>query len=163
VCRGGDGAGCCGGPITDSQLSCASNLPNSDSSTKVTFLEQPFTRAFRDGHWLLLDELNLGPDEVLRCIETAIDTGVESQLGKMIERNRDDLTTKVVNLVNPGGEILKFSGDLNLVTDSRRLHVEACMACLKSGVPVLLQGAAAVGKSSLVKALAKASDTKSPS
>ena len=27
---------------------------------------QPFAKAFRDGHWLLLDELNLAPDNVLQ-------------------------------------------------------------------------------------------------
>jgi hypothetical protein len=37
---------------------------------------QPFSEAFVGGHWLLLDELNLAPDDVLQCIEQAIDTGV---------------------------------------------------------------------------------------
>ncbi|KAL3933399.1 MAG: hypothetical protein SGPRY_000294, partial [Prymnesium sp.] len=37
---------------------------------------QPFTTAFRDGHWLLLDEMNLAQDTVLQCIEQALDSGV---------------------------------------------------------------------------------------
>eukprot|EP00397_Hematodinium_sp_SG-2012_P000002 GEMP01000002.1.p1 GENE.GEMP01000002.1~~GEMP01000002.1.p1 ORF type:complete len:4987 (+),score=1049.94 GEMP01000002.1:46-15006(+) len=34
----------------------------------------PFTVAFSEGHWLLLDELNLAPDAVLQSIESALDT-----------------------------------------------------------------------------------------
>lgn len=50
-----------------------------DAATSQERLQQrlgPFSRAFRDGHWLLLDELNLAPDTVLQCIEQALDTGV---------------------------------------------------------------------------------------
>lgn len=35
---------------------------------------QPFAAAFVAGDWLLLDELNLAPDDVLQCIEQALDT-----------------------------------------------------------------------------------------
>lgn len=35
----------------------------------------PFAHAFTSGSVLLLDELNLAPDDVLRCIEQALDTG----------------------------------------------------------------------------------------
>jgi hypothetical protein len=34
---------------------------------------QPFAAAFEAGHWLLLDELNLARDDVLQCIEHALD------------------------------------------------------------------------------------------
>jgi len=37
---------------------------------------QPFAAAFARGDWLLLDELNLAPDDVLQCIEQALDTHV---------------------------------------------------------------------------------------
>ncbi len=30
---------------------------------------QPFSVAFREGHWLLLDEINLAPDNVLQVRE----------------------------------------------------------------------------------------------
>jgi hypothetical protein len=42
---------------------------------------QPFAAAFVEGNWLLLDELNLAPDDVLQCIEQALDTGVSSSTG----------------------------------------------------------------------------------
>ena len=38
------------------------------------FQPQPFTEAFQGGHWLLLDELNLAPEQVLQVIESALDT-----------------------------------------------------------------------------------------
>ena len=44
------------------------------------FQKQPFTGAYEQGKWLLLDELNLAPDNVLQCIETALDMG-KLQLG----------------------------------------------------------------------------------
>jgi hypothetical protein len=39
---------------------------------------QPFAAAFAAGDWLLLDELNLAPSDVLQCIEQALDTGVSA-------------------------------------------------------------------------------------
>ena len=39
------------------------------------FSPQPFTVAFQNGYWLLLDEINLAEEKVLQCIEEAIDTG----------------------------------------------------------------------------------------
>ena len=39
------------------------------------FTKQPFTKAFENGSWLLLDEVNLAPDQVLQRIESAVDSG----------------------------------------------------------------------------------------
>ena len=41
---------------------------------EVEFNEGYFTKAFRLGAWLLLDEFNLAPDNVLSSIESALDT-----------------------------------------------------------------------------------------
>jgi midasin (ATPase involved in ribosome maturation) len=38
-------------------------------------LDSPFVTAFQEGSWLLLDEFNLAPDNVLQWIERVIDTG----------------------------------------------------------------------------------------
>ena len=43
-------------------------------SEKFEFQLRPFSDAFKNGFWLLLDELNLAPDIVLQCIENALDT-----------------------------------------------------------------------------------------
>lgn len=40
------------------------------------FRKQPFTEAFENGWWLLLDEINLAKDIVLQCIEEALDTKI---------------------------------------------------------------------------------------
>eukprot|EP00198_Chlamydomonas_reinhardtii_P010514 XP_001699851.1 predicted protein [Chlamydomonas reinhardtii] len=37
---------------------------------------QPFAAAFSQGHWLLLDEVNLAPDQVLAALELPLDRGV---------------------------------------------------------------------------------------
>jgi MoxR-like ATPase len=42
----------------------------------LVFVPHAFTVAFRDGHWLLLDELNLVRDHIFQALESAIDTRV---------------------------------------------------------------------------------------
>lgn len=43
---------------------------------ELDFQEGPFTLAFRSGHWLLLDEMNLASANVLQAIEQSIETGI---------------------------------------------------------------------------------------
>eukprot|EP00392_Amoebophrya_sp_AT5.2_P015329 g15531.t1 len=43
------------------------------SGEKLEFVRGPFARAFADGHWLMLDELNLAPAEILHQLEAALD------------------------------------------------------------------------------------------
>lgn len=50
-------------------------LKTKDEVEGFIFVPQPFTIAFETGSWLLLDELNLAPDNVLQSIEAAIDSG----------------------------------------------------------------------------------------
>ena len=42
----------------------------------IQFQLRPFSQAFKEGFWLLLDEMNLAPDSVLQCIEHALDTQI---------------------------------------------------------------------------------------
>ncbi|CAF3680158.1 unnamed protein product [Rotaria sp. Silwood1] len=42
--------------------------------TIFKFIDGPFTIAFSQGYWMLLDELNLAQDTVLQAIESALDT-----------------------------------------------------------------------------------------
>lgn len=49
---------------------------NKNEKIEVTFIPGPFTEAFCKGYWLLLDEFNLAPDNVLSSIENALDTSV---------------------------------------------------------------------------------------
>ncbi|CAF0790029.1 unnamed protein product [Adineta steineri] len=43
---------------------------------ELEYEEGPFTTAYRHGHWLLLDEMNLAPPNVLQAIEQALESGV---------------------------------------------------------------------------------------
>ena len=43
---------------------------------ELEYEEGPFTTAYRYGHWLLLDEMNLAPPNVLQAIEQALESGV---------------------------------------------------------------------------------------
>lgn len=47
-----------------------------ESRNKFVFVKRQFTQAFEEGHWLLLDEVNLAPDAVLQAIEIALDSGI---------------------------------------------------------------------------------------
>ena len=49
-------------------------IKTENGAEKFQFTKQPFTEAFEKGYWLLLDELNLAPDNVLQAIEEALDT-----------------------------------------------------------------------------------------
>uniref|UniRef100_A0A1I8I014 AAA_5 domain-containing protein n=2 Tax=Macrostomum lignano TaxID=282301 RepID=A0A1I8I014_9PLAT len=48
----------------------------SGSGSQFRFEPGIFTRAVRDGYWLLLDEANLASDAVLRVLEDVLDTGM---------------------------------------------------------------------------------------
>ena len=43
-------------------------------TTRLQFVNGPFTAAFSRGYWILFDELNLAQDTVLQAIESALDT-----------------------------------------------------------------------------------------
>ena len=51
---------------------------DSESLDGIKMIDGPFIEAFRDGHCLHLDEINLAPVSVLQCIEEALDTKVLS-------------------------------------------------------------------------------------
>ena len=52
------------------------SLSSSEQSSLLSYQKGPFTVAFENGLWLLLDELNLASDDILQVIESAIDTGM---------------------------------------------------------------------------------------
>ena len=43
---------------------------------EINFHKGDFTTAYSEGYWLLLDEFNLAPDNVLSCIKDALDNGI---------------------------------------------------------------------------------------
>ena len=50
-----------------------------DSWSSFRFVPGPFTEAFSKGYVLLLEEVNLGQNSVLQCMETSLDTGEINQ------------------------------------------------------------------------------------
>ena len=49
-----------------------------DSLSGLKFVKGKFVKAYEEGYWLLLDEINLASKEVLQSIEDAIDNKVLS-------------------------------------------------------------------------------------
>ncbi|CAF3688580.1 unnamed protein product [Rotaria sp. Silwood1] len=49
-------------------------LDEQSQTTRLQFVDGPFTTAFTHGYWILFDELNLAQDTVLQAIESALDT-----------------------------------------------------------------------------------------
>ena len=59
----------------DDLLGKVSLVPDVETeTTRLQFLDGPFTTAFARGYWILFDELNLAQDTVLQAIESALDT-----------------------------------------------------------------------------------------
>lgn len=54
-------------------------------SFAFAFVEGTLVRALRDGHWVLLDEVNLATSETLECLNSVLDseTGTVSLEGKV--------------------------------------------------------------------------------
>ena len=49
-----------------------------DGDSLLKFVKGKFVKAYEEGYWLLLDEINLASKEVLQSIEDAIDNKVLS-------------------------------------------------------------------------------------
>ena len=50
-------------------------LKQSEKTTIFAFLEGLLTRAVREGHWILLDEVNMATPETLECLSSLLETG----------------------------------------------------------------------------------------
>lgn len=61
----------------------------SDDSGTLTFVEGPLVQAVREGHWLVLDELNLAPTDVLEA------------LNRLLDDNRELLVPETQEIVKP--------------------------------------------------------------
>lgn len=57
-------------------------------SFAFAFVEGTLVRALRDGHWILLDEVNLANPETLECLNSVLD----ATSGSVVLTERGDLT-----------------------------------------------------------------------
>ena len=48
-------------------------LKQSEKTTIFAFIEGLLTRAVREGHWILLDEVNMATPETLECLSSLLD------------------------------------------------------------------------------------------
>ncbi|CAF4758962.1 unnamed protein product, partial [Rotaria sp. Silwood1] len=65
-----------GGLFGSVKLKTITNPNQTQQEIELDYEEGPFTTAYRYGHWLLLDEMNLAPPNVLQAIEQALESGV---------------------------------------------------------------------------------------
>jgi len=69
----------------------------SDRFGKLVFCEGPLVKALRGGHWLVLDELNLAPSEVLEM------------LNRLLDDNRELLIPETQETVKPHAHFMLFA------------------------------------------------------
>ena len=65
------------------------DISSKNGAISFEFCAGPFTQAFANGYWLLIDEVNLASPSVLEAIENAIDTGVLSVSDDSDAENRE--------------------------------------------------------------------------
>jgi midasin len=61
--------------IDESSLFGTSYVRTVDDKIEVGYKAGPFTEAYIKGYWLLLDEMNLAPANVIATLETALESG----------------------------------------------------------------------------------------
>ena len=69
----------------------------SDSQGHLTFNEGPLVQALRHGHWVILDELNLAPSEVLEA------------LNRLLDDNRELFVPELQEVVTPHRHFMLFA------------------------------------------------------
>jgi midasin len=62
---------------TDIQEYLGSYVPDRDGGGKLVFQEGVLVEAVRNGYWVILDELNLAPSEVLEALNRLLDDNRE--------------------------------------------------------------------------------------
>jgi midasin len=72
-------------------------LYTSDESGKLTYKEGILVRALREGHWIVLDELNLAPSDVLEA------------LNRLLDDNRELLVPESQEIVRPHPNFMLFA------------------------------------------------------
>ena len=75
----------------------------SDSSGKLVFQEGILVQALRNGHWVILDELNLAPSEVLEALNRLLDDNRELYLPEINETVTPHPNFKLFATQNPSG------------------------------------------------------------
>ncbi len=75
----------------------------SDSTGKLCFMEGILVQALRKGHWVILDELNLAPSEVLEALNRLLDDNRELYLAEINEVVKPHPNFRLFATQNPSG------------------------------------------------------------
>ncbi|KAL7671913.1 hypothetical protein ACOME3_006815 [Neoechinorhynchus agilis] len=108
------------------------------------FVNGPLVRALKDGHWLLLDEVNLASDETLAVLDELLDSGTivvyENGQGKPIKKSSPGF--RLFACMNPPDSSGAKKRILPRSIRSRftEITVEECIDDLKSIITVGLDG-----------------------
>lgn len=70
------------------------------------FVEGPLTKAYRDGQWILLDEVNLAPPETLLALAPIIDGQLELPNGEIIKKHPN---FRLISCMNPATDVGKVN------------------------------------------------------
>lgn len=74
-----------------------------DSNGKLCFMEGILVQALREGHWVILDELNLAPSEVLEALNRLLDDNRELYLPEINEVVKPHPSFRLFATQNPSG------------------------------------------------------------
>jgi midasin len=74
-----------------------------DSKGKISFQEGILVQALRKGHWVILDELNLAPSEVLEALNRLLDDNRELYLPEINEAVKPHENFRLFATQNPAG------------------------------------------------------------
>lgn len=75
----------------------------SDSNGSLSFMDGLLVRALRLGHWVILDELNLAPSEVLEALNRLLDDNRELYLPEINETVKPHANFRIFATQNPSG------------------------------------------------------------
>ncbi|KAK9849644.1 hypothetical protein WJX84_000969, partial [Apatococcus fuscideae] len=80
---------------TDLQEYLGSSVP--DAQGRLAFQEGPLVKALREGHWVVLDELNLAPSDVLEA------------LNRLLDDNRELFVPELQETIKPHSHFMLFA------------------------------------------------------
>ncbi|EED93530.1 predicted protein, partial [Thalassiosira pseudonana CCMP1335] len=106
-----------------------------DSKGKISFQEGILVQALRKGHWVILDELNLAPSEVLEALNRLLDDNRELYLPEINETVKPHKNFRLFATQNPAGA---YGGRKPLSRAFRNRFVEIHMADIPEDEMILI-------------------------
>ena len=93
-----------------------------DSSGKFYYQEGFLIKAVKEGHWIILDEINLAPSEVLEALNRLLDDNRELYIPEMQKTIKAHKNFKIFAAMNPS-ETYAGRKDLSDAFKNRFIHI----------------------------------------